>query len=632
MFPNMFGSLKEYTDYLTTQSAGGTFGQPTVKKPEATTIPFGQTKTEENKPTTSDSPNKTFLFLKSAQNAADAPAPTGNTSVFANKTTQLNPVSEKTAQETKKDDSNKGGIFDRIHSKIEAAKGDIAERVKQDITEIKSFNAEIKDKVKTATDKIDGKLNADKSSKTHHKNLTPEEKELKNKRRETMNGFFSRYYTGWDKFSPEQKIKHAKQYFKSLANNPAKQAAEFKRLYESGATKEEITVIANVIDRMDKRNQLKSVKMVCNNGTEEQKDAGGQVVSDNIQNYDKTVQTEATKVIVETGDQKLMTKVASHVCEFDESNQVGVTEILVEKGGVEAQKTIALNYGKYEEKNEIGMHTAISKSKHSEVVELAAANIWKLHKPNHAGAVKITASTKNEKAITAAAANYEKYDTSADVRSEIRSIIYATEYSSAKAALQQSAQNEISNYSKPATSSSTTSSPSTTSSYGTSTSSSTTSRGTDTESFKNAELSGKIEILTAIGNSNDKDKTRELFQNTSDSEKIALLHKLPPSMLGTAINAILADNPSGAVLAEIRNLIGDAKDADKQGLIENLLNNNASSKLFTSQIGTLDCASQRILIKKMAENGELKSIDKKTLTEDAKDLYEELEKENKSEK
>lgn len=403
---------------------------------------------------------------------------------------------------------------------------------------------------------------------------------------ETTDGYFSRYYTKYNKADAEGKVKFIKKYFGSLT--AAQQEKEFERLRRKGVSPEEIERLAKSIGALNAKNQLKAEDAVMNKGSEKLNRAGRKAVAETIQEYDKTVQEGATKLLVNTKDETAIKIGAGHASECDVKAQTNIVKVYQQIEDKDVNKILIDQYGKFAKENEIPIHTIMSNSKLSETVEYAASNIWKFDKANQKSAVQITIDTGNEAAINAAAAKANYYDKS--VQSEIKSTLSDSGYQSVKETLATTEKVEM----KPSESATPASS-----------------------------VADKIKEIVSSNSAVKESEIKNILKNASNAEKLALISSLPPGMLYPFINALLEDNPSMAVLSEITKIMGQVDSKNQTSLIKKM-NNSYSSSILNSKVSLFDSALQTMLVKEAAYQGNLQSINKKDLSSNAKEVYTEL--------
>ena len=212
-----------------------------------------------------------------------------------------------------------------------------------------------------------------------------------------------KYFDWLDKKGEKSGVNQLKQF--ELYRDRCTDPAEYKRL-------------SGVIDKMQARYQLSAIKTVTTKGTEAQKDIGQRAVGEDLGNYDKSVQVDASKILVETKNTEAIKIGASHAAETDKANQTEIVKNFQSIDNVDINKVLINQYGQYAKENEIGIHTIMSGSQHAETVEYAASKIGNFDVTNQAQALRITQSTGNEKAIANANASIDDAETETDTKEE----------------------------------------------------------------------------------------------------------------------------------------------------------------------------------------------------------------------
>ena len=427
---------------------------------------------------------------------------------------------------------------------------------------------------------------------------------------ETLTNFYGKKYT---KASEEEKEKLIVKYFDWLSKDKKdviSQLDQFK-LYRSRCKNDaEYKRLSSVIDKMEAKYQLNAAKTVITEGTNKQKDIGQKAVADDYHHYDKSVQKDVSKLIVESKNEEAIEIGASHAAQTDKSNQVEIVKTFQSIDKIEVNKILIDQYGQYDKSNQIDIHRTMSASKHTETVEYAASNIWHFDKDNQAPSVKITTETGNEAAIKAAAEQYAKYDRSA--QNEIKSIINSTDCDSAKEALekaeQQAEQEEQLKAKQEAEK--------------------------ETGGAQDSQNGGKTfaaELKTLLSsNTTGKDGIKKLFERASESEKIAMLSSLSPSELVGVLGIIIQCNLPTSVWSKILLLLDKIDGSQKKDLLKQMEKTSAYG-FIKSHMGVLGPSVQKLLIKESTQNNTFPSINKDLLAVSLKDEYNKL-KEEKEEK
>lgn len=442
--------------------------------------------------------------------------------------------------------------------------------------------------------------------KTAQKVQTGESEQSKadEKRKESLNQFFGRYYSKFEKSSDEQKVKYMKQYFNSL--DEKKQAQEFERLRQRGYDTTEIEHLAETISALKTKNILKAQNDVMNNGTAELNKAGRRGVAKTMQEYDPTVRQQAVKNLVQTGDKEAILIGSSHASEFGKENETAVVGIYQSIDDKDVNKILIDQYEKYAKENQVDIHKIMSGSKLSETVEYAASNIYKFDKSNQVAATKVTIATGNEAAINAAAAQYGKYDKS--VQSEVSSTLSSSGYASVNNTLAKSVAENTSGNSYNSSSSN----------FQT-TESSTPKQSNSTDS----SYSEKVNEVKKILSSNDpnyQSKLEDAIKDFTPAQIINLLSSISPDRLLSVIKIIYQNNPSPEVTNSIENMISQGRFDPKttKELIAMIGDNSASTKIFASQPLF---SSNAAFVEYIAEKGDLGLINKNNLSGLAKIKY-----------
>lgn len=407
---------------------------------------------------------------------------------------------------------------------------------------------------------------------------------------ETLTKFYPKDYQN---ASIEDKEKMAVKYFNWLNKSKKEtinQLDQFKLYRNRCSNDEEYQRLSGIIDKMEAKYQLNAAKTVITDGTERQKNIGTKAVAGDIQNYDKTVQLDATKLIVDSNNTEAIKVGASHASELAIENQtpaVGIyqTTKLSEQQQKEVDKILIGQYEQYAKENQIDIHKIMSSSLYTETVELAAANIWKFDKTNQSAAMQVTIDTKNEAAIDAASAQWAKYDDSA--KADIKTMIQNTEYESAKTALA-TAEKEAQAKAEAKVE--------------------TTKESSDKTETTNTTAAKIEEIKEQMQNPNSS-ALKESIKNLSASEQISLLRQCPNN--SSIIKIMLQNNPSLEVLSEINLMLKDNDD-----LID--------SKILLPQLCFLNASVQDSLIKQSAANKDLGLIDRRFLSASAKLSYDKI--------
>lgn len=306
-------------------------------------------------------------------------------------------------------------------------------------------------------------------------------------------------------------------------------------------------------------------------------------------------QPQATKNIVATGDEDIINAEAEVAHETGKNNskiQLDVTKTLCESGFEKVQNTIAKNEGKYATENQIPIYTMLATSEHQSVVEEAARYIYTMQKENQLPAINITKEINNEGALRAAASQFNKY--AQENQEAIKSSLMNTDYYSVKQEVmnqEQIKQDAADTQETPSASSA--------------------------EENSRAEDNAKvINEVSEIINSNEPNKTElieNVIKNASETQKLTILRQCPNV---DVIEALLNSNPSLDVLSEIMDLLGKGKfdDRNKRKLV-NAIYKSGVFKGFNQE-------SQIIFINNL-DSENLKYIDIKNLSPDAKKVYDE---------
>lgn len=401
--------------------------------------------------------------------------------------------------------------------------------------------------------------------------VTAPQSVVKKAKTETMDEFFSRYYSKYETATDEQKEKFVEKYLKSLTT-PEKQAKEFERLRRAGVKANEIKVLSRTIKILNAKNQKEAAESVCNRGTEELNKAGRIVVAQDYFLYDKSVQNEVAKILVNTKDAEVVNLAAAVAYKTDVSQQVDVTKTLFNSGFEQVQNTIALNEGKYDRVNQISIYETLMTSKFQSVLNTSASNIYTLYKDNQLAATKMTTATGNEEAINYAASNAYLCDKS--VQSEIKSTLEESGYDSVKETLANSPQ-------EPETAA---------------------TEAEKQEAFEKASIEEKLEMASSVKGGSEESCIKDIVKNASNSEKLALI---TPNTSYSVLSAIIDSNPSLEVISKIKSIIGNLKDNDQKAIIDKL-NSNFVSSLLDSKTTMFNMTLKKMVLKKMADKSEIK--------------------------
>lgn len=420
---------------------------------------------------------------------------------------------------------------------------------------------------------------------------------------ETMDEFFGRYYKRYNSASEEDKTKMITRYLQSLASSPERQAKAFEHLREKGASPEEIQRLSNTIDKLNSKVQVKAADAVCNKGTEEQNTVGRKVVADNYQNYDKTVQKDVAKIIVETKDENVIKTAASHSAECDKSNQVDIVKTYQQIDNKEVNKVLIDQYKDYAKENQVDIHKVMSNSKQSETVEYAASKIYNFHEDNQAAAAKVTTATGNEAAIKAMAAQLCRF-TNRAIREQIKNLARSTNISGIEETLAKAEKEIIKT-------------DSTTSSEQTSESSASQTQTTDSSDDDTSSS-------TSTNIDNNDEAYAESVKNSSDVEKIEMMNSMPPSELANNLSLFLNGNSSPEVINAAISMLNTLSEQDKMKVISQFQGNDYIKNLILVQLGTLDESTQRLIVNKAAESGSLNDINRSLLAGSVKRDYDKL--------
>lgn len=429
---------------------------------------------------------------------------------------------------------------------------------------------------------------------------TAEKENNKKTKGESLDQYFSRYYTQYSKADEAGKQKFIERYIKSFTDKD-KQAKEFERLRKAGVSAKEIERLAGAIDAMDAKNQFKAAKTICTEGSDEQKKAGRKGVAKNIQTFDKTVQKDATAMLIDTKDIDAIKEASTHTAQCDKTVQTDIVKMYQVLENAEVNKNLIDQYADYAKENQVDIHKIMSSSKLSETVEYAAANIYNFAAENQKAAIQITISTDNEAAINAAAAKANYYDKT--VQSDIKTMLSSTRYESVKETLANAPQPSAAEK--------------------TSEQSVASQAQVTKETFKEANLTEKLKMISSMKGSDKEVFMKEMFKTASTAEKLALISSLSPSALFSALNSILDSNPSMEILSKITSIMGQVQEKDQSVLMQKL-DKSYSSSVLSSQVSLFDATMQKAFIKRMADQGDLGKVNKESLSTDSRSLYNEL--------
>lgn len=354
----------------------------------------------------------------------------------------------------------------------------------------------------------------------------------------------------------------------------------------SDAANNEINKI--IIDQNENcaiENQVDIYQVVLLNGSQEVKE----YAASSTYKFDKTVQLDAAKVTVETGNEGIIKAGASVVSKYYAQNQVPAIQIydnseISESAKVQVDKILIDQYQDYAKENQVAIHKIMSESEYTETVEYAALNIYKLNKENQVNAVKITTETNNQEAIKAAAVKYEDYDDS--VKAAIRETIDNNLYKSSKTECEISKDVKQQDIEEPTYK--------------------TTNIQDNEESIvenKTTDSKAKIAEVKEVLKGNNEAKIKESINNLSKVELISLFKEC--SNNSTVIKIVLEKNPSIEVLSKI-----DEKYIKQIGF-----------KSLISQIGFLSSGAQTFIVKECAAAGKLDSIKRCMLLSSVKSKY-----------
>lgn len=380
---------------------------------------------------------------------------------------------------------------------------------------------------------------------------------------DTLKRFYPKAYT---KASEEEKDEMAAKYFIWLYKEKKGEISQLQQfnLYESRCkTPEERARLTRVISRINAEYQLGAAKTVITKGTETQRDISTRIVADNIQEYDKSVQVGASKLVADSKNEPAIEIAAGHTSEMASENQVEVAKNytsaeISEEGQKSVNKLIIDQYSKFAKENQTDIYKITYDSRFQEVKEYAAKNIISLDKNNQLEAVKYTVHSGNEGAIKAAASQYNYYDDS--VKNEVKYTITSSNYESAKISL---AEAELKQESVSAS-----------------------QTYTAQEKIANIEEQAK----------SNPSQIKNLVENLSDAEKISLLKNTSNPDI---IKAVLGSNPSLTVL---RNF-GKSLDTT----------DTASTEIGNRYFSFIGSEGQSKLLNIAARKGSLSSVQEKDL-------------------
>ncbi len=388
---------------------------------------------------------------------------------------------------------------------------------------------------------------------------------------DALTRFYGKKYTEASEEKKEELIVKYFDWLRTEKKSTISQIDQFKLYRERCTDDAEYKLLSSVIDKLEAGYQYSAAKIVVTEGTTKQRHIGQIAVAEDIHNYDKSVQLDATELIIESKNEEAIKISASHASELHEENQVQAVEIY-QKAEMpdEFKKRIDIilinQYERFAKENQVNIHKIMSNSKFSETVEYAAKNICKLNEQNQAEAYKYTVSTGNEEAITAANSQWYNYADSA--KAEITASNQFTSLGSSQ---------------------------------------------TTTKTY-NASISEKIEnIKNIVENNQGPNALSEQIKKLSDNEILFLLKNYPNS---DVIQAILDNNPTPTVLNSLNETYLKEIDYKKLG----------------SNISFLSLSSQLYIIRKSASEGTLSEINKNLLLDSVKVEYDKLIKVQKKDK
>lgn len=325
---------------------------------------------------------------------------------------------------------------------------------------------------------------------------------------------------------------------------------------------------------------------------------GARLASKEIAKDPAGTQLTSAEIIAHSNNEQALITVASKISQLAPENQIAGAGI-VEKAKTSddtkkvVDKTIIDQYGKFAKENQLGVHEIMSASKFSEIVEYAAANAWQFDKENQFQAIEITKATKNEAAINAAASQIDKY--SDKYQAQIRASLSGSGYESVNNTLieaekQARAERESETKAEEQRQASV--------------------QENTSESVKADSTEEKIQVVKDLIKNKDTASLKESVKNLSEVETIALLKQCPNM---SVIKAIMQNNPSLDVLAQISEIIKDEKSLKEMGY-----------KTLLPQLVFMGAGAQRIIIQKSSQEGTLGSISRDILQASVKEEYDKL--------
>lgn len=419
----------------------------------------------------------------------------------------------------------------------------------------------------------------------------------------------------WDALTDEEKQIKTQIAFKGMVDAHNKHQEEIgskKRLSYAGQLKlftdrtadgdlDQVDRVTGSVKSLHGKDQADAVKVVYQFKHEGNRNRAEKNIANDYVDYDPEnvlLAAKETKKFL-TDNQAIAAGNAWHA---DNSLHKDLVSEYMTRDNEKVQTALADNIGNFgkdengnitEEGKEIqyDCYKKIIGSKYDSVVTTAAENIWTMDKSNQAPAVNDIYATNNSDAKNAVAENYKMYDESA--RSEIKLIIYNSDYDSAKNILQNNITSDNSTTND--------------SSYAT---------ATVTENEESA-----IEKFNELVNSGATPKLEELkdiLKNATDVEKSAILKNSSGNK--AVIMALLASNPSQSLLDEIIDYMNENKLADKDQ--NELVGVIVKSRMLkgSKKLGTTPPEFQKAYLAQL-EPSELKDVNRNDLSAVAKDFY-----------
>lgn len=361
------------------------------------------------------------------------------------------------------------------------------------------------------------------------------------------------------------------------------------------STKEEVMRLTRTVKAMDKDDQLESFKSSYKYQNEEFRDVAESILA---LDYTKLHQDNVIPAAKETNNfsEKNQIIAAENASNVVVGKQQELIDEFMSRKNEKIDTALSDQVGKFgvygdgttNQNIQLDCFDKILSSQYQSVKEGTALNICNLVEENQPLATNLVVKTHNEGAIKAAASQIDKY--SDENKSQIRESLLASGYSSVEKtiydvetrAIQYDTQEQTASEAEDETQSTLT---------------------TSTETIS-------VEAVKQLVVNKDTVSIKDTVRNLSEVETISLLKQCPNM---SVIKAVMGNNPSLAVLAQIGEILKDEK-ASK----------DMDYKMLLSNVGFIGLTGQYALIRQSAQNGTLKDIDRSRLEASVKIEYDKL--------